>query len=138
MPSQAYVSETSVDLLLLVQNASITDPDMAASLTAQGFRVIEARTGAKAIDLIRQHRGTIEWLVTNYSLSDGVSGSHIAFEFRYLNPTRPIVFLAERELPFEVRRMGGVEILTPPFDKDVLSALMSSLRNSIAAGTLGL
>jgi DNA-binding response OmpR family regulator len=112
--------------VLLVEDDPLLRLDLAGVLRRRGFRVIEAADAAKALELIRTLGSSIAWLITDYHLG-GISGVHVAFEYRFQNPLRPIIFITGRELPEDVRRMSGVVYLRKPFTHDALADAMGSL-----------
>jgi DNA-binding response OmpR family regulator len=92
------------------------------------FHVIEARDGAAAVDLLRAMNGSLEWLVTNVRVGI-LSGLHVAFEYRYLHPARPIVFLDDSTTPDRQDLLNGSVTLGPPFAAQMLISLMETLRS---------
>ncbi len=137
-PCETIVSESSVESLLLVEDDDALRTCVAKVLSRSGFLVIEATDGAGALSLLRSMGSTLEWLITDLRLGE-ISGMHVAFEFRYLHPTRPIVFISGYELPIEIERMRDVVALRKPFSSDDLLNVMGSLRSEKhAADTLGM
>jgi CheY-like chemotaxis protein len=112
--------------VLLVEDDPLLRLDLVQSLGEAGFGVIQAEDAPKALDLIRQFGSSLAWLITDYELG-GISGIHVAFEYRFQNPLRPIVFITGHDLPADVRRMSGVAYLRKPFEHEELIAAMLSL-----------
>ena len=132
------VSEGNVDSVLLVEDDADRRIALAETLKAQSFLVIEAADGEAALNIIRGTGATVEWLVTDVHVGQ-ISCLHVAFEFRFLHPTRPIVFMAEHELPPEIARMNDVVTLRKPFSSREFLAVMGALRSSRSAlATLGM
>ena len=126
---------TDRPLVLIVEDDGFLLAALASALKAAGFDVIEARDAPEALDLIRLRGKAVQWLVTDYQLGL-VSGIHVAFEFRFQHPTRPIVFITARELPDDMKRMSGVIYLPKPFLPGALVSLMETLRANEADGRI--
>ncbi len=126
--SDVIVSECSVESVLLVEADEDRRETFAKLLRDQAFHVIEARDGAAALHLLRDMKGSLEWLVTNVRLSI-LSGLHVAFEYRYLYPARPIVFIDDSSTRDDQDLLDGSVTLRSPFSAHELISLMERLRS---------
>lgn len=137
-PGWDIVSEGNVDSVLLVEDDDDVRMALAETLKAQAFPVIEAASSEAALNIIRGMGATMEWLITDTHVGP-ISSLHVAFEFRFLHPTRPIVFMSGHELPPEFARMNDVVTLRKPFSSKEFLGVMGALRSSRnAAATLGM
>ncbi|WP_375459223.1 response regulator [uncultured Enterovirga sp.] len=135
---EAIVSEAVVESVMLVEGDGELRHTLATALRSEAFYVVEAAGGATALQLLRDMRGSVEWLITNVDLPT-LSGLHVAFEFRFTHPTRPIIFMTEREVPNGPDLLQGSMTLRPPFSMADLMPLMDALReNKHRASTIGL
>ncbi|MBM0206515.1 response regulator [Micromonospora sp. STR1s_5] len=113
--------------VLLVEDDGFLRGDLAEALKTGGFVVVEAQDALEALALIRERGNSLDFLITDYQLGD-ISGIHVAFEYRFQNPLRPIVFITGHDLPADIRRMSGVAYLRKPFAHESLIAAMRSLK----------
>lgn len=121
------VSESIVESVLLVESDDGLRRTIAEALRREAFHVVDASDGASALTLLRDMRGSLEWLVTHVRLPI-LSGLHVAFEFRFTNPKSPIIFMTDREVSDEPNLLLGSETLHRPFSIDRLLPLMRALR----------
>jgi DNA-binding response OmpR family regulator len=118
--------------ILLVEDDPLLRHDLYEALTDAGFAVRQASDAPEALDMIRESGCSIGLLITDYQLG-AMSGVHVAFEFRFQNPLRPIIFITGHDLPSDMRRMSGVMYLRKPFSREDLSAALESLCENEAA-----
>lgn len=130
------MSEACANVVLLVEDDRELREELAGSLRERSFEVIEAADGPTALALIREHMAAIDWLVTDIRLG-GISGIHVAFEFRYLNPIRPIIFITAFDVPAAAERVPVTVVLRKPFRIRNLLDLMDSFRLDQSMATLG-
>lgn len=127
LASDTIVSECSVESVLLVEPDEARRERFAKALRDQSFHVIEARDGTAALHLLRDMKGSLEWLVTNVRLRV-LSGLHVAFEYRFLHPARPIVFIDDSSTPDDQDLLNGSVTLRSPFSAHQLISLLERLR----------
>jgi CheY-like chemotaxis protein len=131
------VTEAAASVVLLVEDDAVLRFELAELLKAENLTVLEASNALEAMNLIREHDGLIEWLITDIQLG-GISGAHVAFEYRFQNPTRPIVFITGYDEPTELARMTGTVLLRKPFTKSAFLAAIEHVRGDAGPATLGL
>lgn len=95
-------------------------------LRQNGFNVLEAADGSRAIEIARKHPSEITLLLTDLVLP-GINGEELARVLRTSNPELHVVFMsgyAEDEL--EGRGIGGVgtAYISKPFSGDVLALMI--------------
>ena len=111
--------------VLLVEDDPLLRCDLAQAIKGSSYEVTEARDATEALNLIRERGNSLDVLVTDYQLGE-ISGIHVAFEFRFQNPLRPIVFITGHALPGDVKRMSGVRYLRKPFPHEALLEAINS------------
>lgn len=125
---RAIVSEGVAESVLLVESDQALRETLAAALQLHAFHVIEASTGGEALQILRHLKGTVEWLVTNVCLS-GLSGLHVAFEYRFQFPVRPIVFIDSSKSSSDSCLLTCSRWLPEPYSSGQLLRLMEGLRD---------
>jgi len=99
-------------------------------LQRAGFRVLEARHGADALLLARQHGGEIDLVVTDLVMPE-MGGRELADALRATHPTVPILFMSGYP-DDEMTRRGvsdeRVAFLAKPFSSD---SLVGAVREAI-------
>ncbi len=132
------VTEAAANVVLLVEDDTALRFELADLLRAEHLTVLGASDALEAMNLIREHDGLIDWLITDIQLG-GISGAHVAFEYRFQNPTRPIVFITGYDEPPELARITGTILLRKPFTKEAFLEAIERVRQQEAGpGTLGL
>jgi CheY-like chemotaxis protein len=57
-----------------------------------GYKILEAASGRKAIEMWNQHSGAIDLLLTDMVMPEGISGMDLAQRLQASNPKLKIVF----------------------------------------------
>jgi CheY-like chemotaxis protein len=76
---------------LVVEDDWFVREDIANQFRQEGWMVIEAATGAKALAVLRE-RGGIDVLVTDISLADEMTGWDVAEAVRIIYPEVPVIY----------------------------------------------
>jgi CheY-like chemotaxis protein len=76
---------------LVVEDDWFVREDIANQFRQEGWMVIEAATGAKALAVLRE-RGGIDVLVTDISLADEMTGWDVAEAVRIMYPEVPVIY----------------------------------------------
>ncbi len=88
-------------------------------LESGGYKVIEAKDGADAIQLARQHRGKIQLLVTDMVMP-GMTGQELAVRLQSEHPGLCVVFMSgysEHAATEMANADPSVRLLTKPFSR---------------------
>jgi DNA-binding response OmpR family regulator len=80
------------ETVLLVEDDTDLRWLLAEALQDVGYQVLEAETGEMALSLLRERKGQIAWLLTDLHLPGLISGWHVAFEYSFHNPSRPVIY----------------------------------------------
>jgi two-component system cell cycle sensor histidine kinase/response regulator CckA len=105
----------------------------ARALRNKGYKVIEARSGESALDLIRDTAEPIDLLITDVVMPH-MDGPGLVREVRELNPEMKVIFISGyTEDAFRQRLDSdiGIEFLPKPFS---LKELAAKVRDVLAAG----
>ncbi len=100
--------------ILLVEDEDGIRSRVREELIEAGFNVLEADTGEAALEILRLFDGTIDWLFTDIRLPGQIDGWHVAFEYRFHHPLRPVVY-ATGFAPSEERRVENSILLRKPY-----------------------
>lgn len=105
------------ETVLVVDDEPAVRALVAEVLTDQGYRVLEADSGAVALDILRT-RQTIDLLVSDVGLPGGMNGRQLADAARSLRPGLKVLFVtgyAENAALGNGQLEPGMHVLTKPF-----------------------
>ena len=105
----------------------------ARALRNKGYKVVEARSGEAALDLIRNAAETIDLVITDVVMPH-MDGPGLVREVREINPEMKVIFISGyTEDAFRQRLDSdvGIEFLPKPFS---LKELAAKVRDVLAAG----
>ncbi|HTB83057.1 MAG TPA: PAS domain S-box protein [Candidatus Sulfotelmatobacter sp.] len=122
------------ETILLVED----DPSLRVSarkaLTKLGYRILEAPTGVKAMEVWKENRDEIRLLLTDLVMPDGMTGKDLAQRILQEEPKMKVIYMsgysaeiAGKDFPLE----EGVNFLTKPFQS---SKLAETIRNCLDGG----
>jgi CheY-like chemotaxis protein len=116
--------------ILLVEDETALREVASEYLRAQGYRVVEAGTGERALELCQSHSGAIDLLITDIVMPGG-SGPSVAKALAQARPGMPTIFMSGY-----TDRAIGPEVLGPnatffqkPFSLDALARKVHTLLN---------
>jgi CheY-like chemotaxis protein len=119
-------------IALVVEDDWFVREDIANQFRQEGWMVLEAATGAKALELLGQGQ-SIDILVTDIRLADSMTGWDVAKAVRIMHPDVPVIY-ASGFLDIDGRRvLDSVALSKPMTAHDLLSAC-SKLRSRPSAG----
>jgi CheY-like chemotaxis protein len=78
--------------ILIVEDESAVRSLVCSVLKRFGYEVIEAHTGVEALQLWRQHRGTIDLLLTDIVMPGGMNGRQLAEWLLAEEPDLPVIY----------------------------------------------
>jgi len=81
-------------LLLLVEDEGLIATDLDDALVAEGFTVLHAASGTKAIDELESDASRFNAVVTDIKLGKGADGWEVAKRARELVPNIPVVYVS--------------------------------------------
>ena len=77
--------------VLVVEDDWLLREDIVGDLRREGWKVLEAGTGAGAIVALR-NSGAIDLLITDIRLADALTGWDVAEAFRASHPRSPVIY----------------------------------------------
>ena len=96
-----------------------------------GYKVHEAVSGEAAVDLWKAHGPTIDLLLSDFMLPNGMSGNILAEKFRSEKPDLKVILTSghtQETLGSDFRQPDGVRFLSKPFS---IQALLQAVRRSL-------
>lgn len=117
------------ETVLVVDDEPTVRTLVAEVLTDLGYRVLEAENGGVALEIL-QTRQSIDLLVSDVGLPDGMNGRQLADAARSLRPGLKVLFVtgyAENAALGKGRLEPGMHVLTKPFSIPALSERVKGL-----------
>jgi signal transduction histidine kinase/CheY-like chemotaxis protein len=96
-----------------------------------GYRVLEARTGEEAIELVKRHEGRIDFVLLDVILPD-MDGSHIYPRLVEVRPDLKVIVCSGFALDGPARQIlesGAESFVQKPFTMSALSAVLKKIFN---------
>ncbi len=129
-------------IALVVEDDWFVREDIATQFRQEGWQVLEAATGAEALELLREGQ-SIDLLVTDIKLADSISGWEVADAVRTLHPRVPVIY-ASGGRDIDSRQVLHSMSLSKPFSAhDLLSAgskllyrALTSVEELLRTGTI--
>jgi len=123
-------SRTGTETVLLVEDETVVRSLVRNLLTRSGYRVLEAATGPRAVEMWNASGREVDLLITDLVMPEGMSGFDLAKLLRREKPELRVVFTSGYS-PEMVGHPGelpvGMRFLAKPFDLDDLTATVRSL-----------
>jgi hypothetical protein len=88
-----------------------------------GYTVLEARSGAEAVDLCSRHRGTIHLMLTDVVMP-GMSGVELSKRLAPMQPEMKVLFMSRYTADAIVHQgilESGIAFIQKPFSMDSLT-----------------
>jgi two-component system, cell cycle sensor histidine kinase and response regulator CckA len=130
VPHRAVELPSGTGTVLLTEDEQDVREIAREFLESGGYRVIEARDGAEAIELARKHRGEIQLLVTDMVMP-GMTGQELAVKLQREHPGLCVVFMSgysEHAATEMANADPSVRLLTKPFSR---AAILRTVGESI-------
>ncbi|MGA2853751.1 MAG: PAS domain S-box protein [Verrucomicrobiota bacterium] len=119
------------EMILLVEDEQSLRLIMRIALTRLGYRVLEASTGVKALEVWKENRKDISLLLTDLLMPDGITGKDLAQRLLRENPKLKVIYMsgysaemAGNDFPLQ----EGVNFLSKPFEAHKLA---QTIRDSL-------
>jgi PAS domain S-box-containing protein len=129
-PSPLTAMRGGHETILLAEDDSALRAAVRKALTQVGYRVLEAPTGVKALEVWEQNRDEIGLLLTDLMMPDGMTGEVLAQHVLRGNPKLKVIYMSGysaevvgKDFPLE----EGVNFLNKPFTAQKLT---QTIRNS--------
>jgi PAS domain S-box-containing protein len=125
----------AAELILLVEDDADVRAYSVELVRELGYRVLEAGTGATALQLLERH-AAVRLLFTDVGLPGGVNGRQLADAAQRLRPDLPVLFTtgyARNAILHGGRLDPGVQLITKPFDRQALATRLREALDAAAA-----
>ena len=113
-------------VVLIVEDDWIVREDLAFGLRQEGWTVLEAETGARALEALREVE-IVDLLITDIGLADAITGWDVADAFRISRPISPVIY-ASGNPTNDARQVAGSVFLSKPV---VISSLLATCRSLV-------
>ncbi len=120
------------ETILLVEDEGAVRSSARLLLERHGYKVIEAKHGAEALRVWREHQPGVDLLVTDMRMPE-IGGRELARLLRAERPSLPVVFMSGYSRDEEAPIISGPldAVLQKPFE---IGALLQKLREVLDAG----
>ncbi|ATC62741.1 hypothetical protein CMV30_01475 [Nibricoccus aquaticus] len=115
------------EMILLVEDEAEVRAVARFALVRQGYQVIEAEHGAKALEAWAQHTGKIKLLLTDVVMPGGISGVDLALRLRQEQPGLRVIYMSGYSPEMAGKNFAlreGVNFLPKPFDMTTLTRVV--------------
>ena len=122
---------TGKETILLVEDDPALRATVRITLARLGYRVLEAPTGVKALELWQEHGDEIHLLLTDLMMPDGMHGKELAQRLVMKTPKLKVIYMSgysadilDKDFPVQI----GVNFLAKPFQ---MAELAQIIRDSL-------
>jgi PAS domain S-box-containing protein len=132
-PERSAVPRGGSETILLVEDEEPVREMVSCLLQAQGYKVVEAETGARALKLWENCGHSVDLLLTDLVMPGGVNGRELAEILRGQRPQLKVVYMSGYSadiLGKEFVVQPGIDFLQKPYDPDRLAGV---IRDSLDA-----
>jgi two-component system, cell cycle sensor histidine kinase and response regulator CckA len=108
--------------ILVVEDDDAVRVPAAEFLMIEGFKVLQARTGAEALHVVQQNRSSLDVLITDIVMPK-MTGHEVADKLTGLNPSLKVLYMSGDTNESRLSRIAGSEgdsILRKPFRLETL------------------
>ncbi len=122
------------ETVLIAEDEAVVRDMAARGLEAEGYRVLQARDGAEALELLGRHDGRVDFVVTDVAMPV-VNGRHLAARVAELHPDLPVLFTSGYTDDEIVRRgllEPGQPFLQKPFAPSALAQRVRAMLDARA------
>jgi CheY-like chemotaxis protein len=107
--------------ILVVEDDARLRNMLLEGLRQAGYEVLAAESGEKALTLLREWGGQIDWLLTDIRLPGVIDGWVVGSEFTLNHPLRPVIYTSGYAPDFSRLGEGSVFMPKPVRLPDVLA-----------------
>jgi PAS domain S-box-containing protein len=126
---------TGQETILLVEDETALRNSVHKILARLGYRILEAPTGGKALEVWKEHHAEIRLLLTDLVMPEGMSGKDLAQRLLGENPKLKVIYMSgySAELAgHDLSLQEGVNFLAKPFQ---MQRLAQTIRNRLDQST---
>jgi signal transduction histidine kinase/CheY-like chemotaxis protein len=116
--------------ILLAEDDASLRTAVRKALTRFGYRVLEADSGVKALEIWRQNRQEIRLLITDMVMPDGMNGKELARRLLLENPQLKIIYTTGYSTDFaddNFHLQADIHFLAKPFDVTKLAQTVADV-----------
>jgi PAS domain S-box-containing protein len=124
VPTALTAMRGGKETILLVEDEESLRVLVRTALTRLGYRVLEASTGIRALEIWKEHREAISLLLTDLVMPEGMTGKELAQRLLQENPELKVVYMSGygtdvvgRDFPL----LEGGNFLAKPFQMQKLA-----------------
>ncbi|HXX16513.1 MAG TPA: PAS domain S-box protein [Candidatus Eremiobacteraceae bacterium] len=136
LPSNPGEVPMGTETVLLAEDEQDVREIAREFLESGGYRVIEAKDGAEAIELATKHRGQIKLLVTDMVMP-GMTGQELAVQLQAEHPGLCVVYMSgysEHAATEMANADPSVRLLTKPFSRAAILRTVSEILQGAGKG----
>ena len=126
--------QTASGCVLVVDDEAVVRRLVCAFLERAGFAVLEAGSGAEALDVFQQHRSVINLLLTDI-IMPGMAGTELVEKIRKMDTNIPVLFMSAfcDRLDPQIEQFGC--IAKPFTNTELIGTIQTALDNAGRAST---
>ena len=125
------------ETILLVEDEPALRVAVRKALDQMGYRILEAPTGMKALEVWQENRDEISLLLTDLVMPDGMTGKDLAQRLRKENPQLKVIYMSgygAEILGKDFSLTQNVNFLSKPFQARKLVEAVRECLDAAAAG----
>ena len=117
------------EIILLVEDDADVRDSLRRTLSRLGYHVLEAATGAEALQVWKHHRAEIRLLLTDLMMPGGMNGLDLARQLLEQNPKLKVVYASGYSAGItshdkDLLLQEGVNFIAKPFDSQKLAQIL--------------
>jgi two-component system cell cycle sensor histidine kinase/response regulator CckA len=125
------------ETILVVEDETVLRELVREILEVNGYHVLDAATGREALQVWNKHGKTVDLLLTDMSMPDGMSGQDLAAKLQEENPRLPVIFSSgynQDSLERKEANGPGQTFLSKPYHPNDLAQAVRAALNHAACG----
>jgi CheY-like chemotaxis protein len=137
-PSAISKLPRGTETILLAEDEPALRTLVRSVLTRLGYRVLEAPSGVRALEVWQENRDDIRLLLTDMVMPDGMSGKELAERLLAANPALKVIYTSGYSPDFAGKNSAlreGVDFLAKPFAAPTLATAVRLQLDALNAVT---
>jgi PAS domain S-box-containing protein len=125
------------ETILLVEDDPALKTSVRRALAQLGYRILEAATGVKALEVWAQNKAKIALLLTDLVMPDGITGKDLAQRLFKERPGLKVVYMSGYSAEVagkDLQLTDGVNFLSKPFPASKLAKTVRDNLDNVRAG----
>ena len=126
-PAAAIIRAQGTETILLVEDEGAVRMLVSRLLVREGYRVIEAGSGVEALAIWEEHGSSVDLLLTDMIMPEGMTGRELAKRLETLKPALKVIYTSGYSEDFvsgEFSLKAGVNFLQKPYPPDSLRRIV--------------